>query len=131
MCTVNVDCAVKFATDVLPILELTAKCSDAACHAPVAGQDPVMTAGDAPKTLGVLLAHKFNFSENAYIVPCDPMASKLMCNLELDPVWGTNTFGNCAPKMPKLSADAVDDKALSLDELTKIADWISCGAPNN
>ena len=133
MCTVNMDCAVKFSTDVFPIFEATAKCSDAACHAPAAAQPPAMTAGDAATTYQVLIAHKFlEEQDDAYIVPCDPMASKMMCNLKLDPVWGTNMFGSCAPRMPKVSQmDAVDDKPLSLDELTKIADWITCGAPNN
>jgi hypothetical protein len=126
-------CAVSFANNVFPILETKAKCSDAACHAPAAAQIPVMTAGDAATTLQVLLGHKFlEEAADAYIVPCDPMASKIMCNLKLDPVDGTNTFGKCAPTMPKVSAlDMVDDAPLSLIELNTIAEWITCGAPDN
>lgn len=124
---------VKWSTDVFPILEMTAKCSDAVCHAPAAAQLPAMTAGDAAATYQSLIDHKFlEEPADAYIVPCDPNASKMMCNLKLDPIWGTNMYGSCAPRMPKVSLnDAVDDKALSLDELNKIAEWITCGAPNN
>ncbi|MBK9265199.1 MAG: hypothetical protein IPM54_36135 [Polyangiaceae bacterium] len=126
-------CAVSFANNVFPILETKAKCSDAACHAPAAAQPPAMTPSDAAATLQVLLAHKFLEEEaDAYIVPCDPMASKMMCNLKLDPAEGMNMYGKCAPTMPKVSAlDAVDDAPLSLMELNTIAEWISCGAPDN
>jgi hypothetical protein len=66
-----------------------------------------------------------------YIVPCDPAASKMMCNLKLDPVDGTNMYGSCTPTMPKVLMDAVDDAPLSLIELNKIAEWITCGALDN
>ena len=125
-------CAVSFANNVFPILENKAKCSAADCHAPAAMRPPAMTAGDAKATLAVLLMHPFNEDPSVpYIVPCDPAASKMMCNLKLDPAEGTNMYGTCAPKMPKVLMDMVDDAPLSLMELNTIAEWISCGAPDN
>jgi hypothetical protein len=127
-------CAVSFKNDVFPLLETKAKCSDANCHAPGANHPPVMTAGDASATLAVLLMHPFQEDPGApYIVPCNVTASKMICNMRLDTGNDTNPFvpKDCLPRMPKALADNVDDAALSVDELNKIAEWISCGAPDN
>ncbi len=130
---VDAGCAVSFKNNVFPILESKGQCSNADCHAPGAAQVPVMTAGDANATLQSLLSHNFlDDPMMPYIVICDPMKSKMMCNMKLDPADGTNPFGKCAPTMPKASTlDAVPDAPLSLMEINTIAEWISCGAPNN
>lgn len=135
MCMVDAGCAVSFKDNVLPIFDNKAKCSDAKCHGPGAGQDPVMTPGDAAATLQVLLAYNFLGEANdKYIAPCDVAASKLICNMRLDTGNNTNPYGpDCLPRMPKVLAsdDGVADAPLSVTELNTIAEWISCGAPNN
>ena len=134
MCMPDAGCAVSFAMDVFPILEDKAKCSAATCHGVGAGQAPVMTAGDAKATVQVLLAHMFNEGPDPYIVPCNPAASKMICNMKLDSGNDSNPYGpDCLPRMPKvkLSDDGVADAPLSLMELNTIAEWITCGAPDN
>jgi hypothetical protein len=133
MCMPDPMCMVSFATDVFPILEMKAKCSDADCHAPAAARAPVMTPGDAKATHAVLIKHPFNEDDKMpYIVPCNPMASKMMCNMKLGSGTGLNTYGDCAPRMPKVSAmDTVADDYLTQTELNTIAEWITCGAPDN
>jgi len=125
-------CAVSFKNDVFPILETKAKCSDANCHAPGASQVPVMTPGDSAATLQSLLSHPFQEGP-PYIVPCDVVASKMICNMKLDTGNDTNPYvpKDCVPRMPKVLMDSVDDAPLSVMELNKIAEWISCGAPDN
>jgi hypothetical protein len=127
-------CAKSWANDVFPILETKAKCSNAECHAPAQAQPPVITPGDAKASLAVLLAHPFNEEPSEpYIVPCNPAASKMICNMRLDTGNNTNPFGpDCLPRMPKVSSlDAVDDLPITVDELNTIAEWITCGAPDN
>jgi hypothetical protein len=134
MCMPDAGCAVSFANDVFPILENTAKCSAAVCHGPGAAQAPVMTPGDAKATVQVLLGHPFNEGSDPYIVPCNPAASKMICNMKLDTGNDTNPFGpDCLPRMPKvkIADDGVADAPLTVMELNKIAEWISCGAPDN
>jgi len=63
-----------------------------------------------------------------YIVPCDPMNSGVLCNLAVDDPDGgaaTNTYGTCGSTMPLVGVN------LTTDQQAKIAEWISCGAPEN
>lgn len=128
-------CTASFKNDVFPILETKAKCSDSTCHAPGANHVPVMTPGDSAATLQALLMHPFQEDpESPYIVPCNVSASKMICNMKLETGNDTNPFvpKDCLPRMPKVSAlDMVDDAPLSVMELNKIAEWITCGAPDN
>lgn len=134
-CMPDAGCTVSFTNDVFPILENKAMCSASTCHAPGAAQPPAMTPGDAKATLAVLLAHPFQEDPGApYIVPCNPAASKMICNMRLDTGNNTNPFGpDCLPRMPKvlMADDGVADAPLSVTELNTIAEWISCGAPDN
>lgn len=134
MCMPDAGCMVSFKNDVFPILEMKAKCSDAACHAPGANHVPVMTPGDSAATLQSLLMHPFQEDPNSpYISPCNVTASKIICNMKLDTGNNTNPYvpQDCLPRMPKVQSDAVDDAPLSVTDLNKIAEWISCGAPDN
>lgn len=127
-CSVDPDCEVSFATDVYPLLAEKAKCGASGCHL-------MATSGfafpNAPKNAReALLAYTFQASA-PYVAPCDPTASKLLCNLKLEG-GAEGPYGACGSQMPKaLSNDAVSDAPLTADELTLVADWIACGAPDN
>jgi hypothetical protein len=125
-CTPDDACAVKFAADVFPILDTTAKCATALCHGDE-GSSPggfKVTAGDAASYYGVLTTFVLEGGGD-YIVPCDPDSSKLLCNLKASD--GDNPRGECGKKtMPLSSSDAP-----TLAQIKDIEDWIACGAPNN
>jgi len=133
MCYPDAGCAVSFANDIFPILETKGKCSEAECHAPAAMRAPAITAGDAAASYAVLIAHPFNEDPMVkYIAPCDTAASKILCNMKLGAMTGLNAYGDCSPRMPKVTAmDTVADDYLTQAEVNKIAEWITCGAPNN
>jgi hypothetical protein len=124
-CQPDAGCATSFA-DVVAILEGPGACSDAACHArPVLGFQ--LVSGDAAAAHAALLAYELE-GRGPYVVPCDPEASKMLCNLRVDPDAGASRWGSCGSTMPKAIDDGVDDRALSLDEVGAIAEWIACGA---
>jgi hypothetical protein len=113
----------------MPILD-KAKCADGACHAVGSGQPPELMAGNASAMRQALLDHQL--LGKPYIVPCDPMASRMPCNMKLGSMTGLNTYGDCSPRMPKVSAtDAVADDYLIQTDVNTIAEWITCGAPDN
>jgi len=123
-CEVDTGCAVKFSTDVFPILDGKAKCATVSgCHGDSKG-GLSLTAGDIPGYYSALTAFKLK-DGSPNIVPCDPAGSKMLCNLKLES--GTNPHGMCGSLlMPLNPADAP-----TLDQLTIIEEWITCGAPNN
>lgn len=125
-CEVDPACAVKFGTDVFPVLDTTSKCADAGlCHGN--GMSPgglALEAGNAADYHGALTS--FVLADGGkYVVPCDPGNSKLLCNLKVSD--GDNPHGECGKAtMPVAAADAP-----TLAQLQAIEDWIECGAPNN
>jgi hypothetical protein len=127
-CNVDPACAVKFATDVFPALDTTAKCATGAtCHG-TSGTSPggfTVEAGNPDSYYDVLTTFVIE-AGGAYIVKCDPDNSKMLCNLKVTS-GDTNPHGACGKvTMPVAPADA-----LTLAQLTAIEDWIACGAPNN
>jgi hypothetical protein len=133
MCDADAGCATSFAMDVFPILETKSKCSDADCHAPAAARPPTMTPGDPAATLQALKAYFLGEDPmSPYIVPCNPSASKMLCNMKMGSGTGLNAYGDCGLRMPKVSAqDMVADEYITQNELNTIAEWITCGAPDN
>jgi hypothetical protein len=127
VCDEDPACAVGFAADVLPTLDVTAKCSEGAlCHG-TDGSSPgglTLETGNAASYYDALIDFVLEDGGN-YIVPCDPAASKILCNLQVSD--GPNPHGECGKAaMPVSSADAP-----SLAQLNDIEAWIECGAPNN
>ena len=124
-CTPDFGCSVSWATDIYaPLLAGKAKCGDALCHEQETGGFTF-----SPTDAAAAYASLTDFTlagEGAYIVPCDPDASTMLCNLSVD--VGSNPFGGCGSPMPKMLASAA---ALSPNELDLIATWIQCGAPDN
>lgn len=124
MCEPDLNCSVSFQDDVFPILDTKAGCGKTpTCHGDGAGE-LTLIAGDADNYLTTLSAYTL-LDEGPYIVPCDPDASKLLCNLR--PLTGeTNPFGTCGSRMPKNAEDGPTEAEINL-----IKDWILCGAPDN
>jgi hypothetical protein len=107
-CTPDLSCSVSFRDDIFPVLVETARCSSAGCHATAIAQfEFPENAGDAREAL---LAYVFQGSE-AYVLPCQPEASKFLCNLNLGEA--AQPGSSCGSPMPKLIDDAVSDTALS------------------
>lgn len=134
MCDADAGCTVSFANDIFtPILEAKGKCSDSNCHAPGTGKDgPTITAGDAAASYASLVAYVTISDGLPYVVPCNPPASQMLCNMKLGAMTGLNAYGDCSNRMPKVSAaDMVADEFLTQADVNKIAEWIKCGAPNN
>jgi hypothetical protein len=125
-CTPDLSCSVSFRDDIFPVLVETARCSSAGCHATAIAQfEFPENAGDAREAL---LAYVFQGSE-AYVLPCQPEASKFLCNLNLGEA--AQPGSSCGSPMPKLIDDAVSDTALSQADYDAIEQWITCGAPDN
>lgn len=129
-CEPDPDCDVSFETDIFtPILETTAACAAASCHEDSIA-DFQYTAGDAASAYAVLVGYNLE-DEGPYVVPCDPDSSTLLCNLRLED-GVENPFGSCGSVMPRaVDTDTVPDVPLTLEQLGTIADWITCGAPEN
>jgi hypothetical protein len=73
----------------------------------------------------------------AYVVPCEPSLSHIMCNLKFAPgvdnafVGDDQNFsGGCGSPMPK-STDLLQLEPLNQQQLDTIVEWIVCGAPQN
>jgi len=129
-CNVDPNCDTSFQNDVFPILENKAKCSAVGdCHG--SGQGMVdLTPNDVKKLRAELLDLPFQGTER-YVVPCDAMASKMLCNMRIE-TGLTNPHGKCGALMPRVDPDdTVDDQRLSEADLTTIEKWIICGAPDN
>jgi len=131
-CTPDLDCAVKFESQIMPILDGVAKCSATGpCHG---GTEEVIKfmAGDTAgtlKTLRELEVKDENLNSVPYIAPCDPASSRMLCNLQL--ASGPSMYGKCGSLMPKVDDDGIMDMALSDAEFELIEEWIKCGAPGN
>lgn len=120
-------CAVRFASDVLPILETKGKCADAQCHGMGAGT-LTLTAGDAKKLRTELLG--ISVVGGPYIACETPGDSKMLCNLRVE--MGVVKPPNCGALMPQVDPDdTVDDARINQMEFTTIEEWIKCGAPDN
>jgi len=127
-CTPNPSCAVSFANDLFPLFQGTTKCAETStCHGGGFGDLTLMDTDAKTLRAGLLAA---TLAGDPYIVPCDENASKILCNMDLG-TGVTNTYGKCAPLMPKLSVDAVDDMPLTQVQVDSIKGWILCGAPDN
>jgi hypothetical protein len=103
-------------------------CGASGCHASdIAG---FAFPADAAAAHEAITTYVFQ-GTSPYVVPCDPEASKLLCNLRVSGAQA-NPFGSCGSPMPKASInDAVDDRPLAPDELALVEAWIACGAPEN
>ncbi len=131
-CAPDPSCAVSFKDDIFaPILEAKAKCSASSCHGGgTAGL--LMVPGDFDGAYAALTTYELSGDRGRYVVPCDLEASKMLCNMKVDPEAGASTHGKCGSLMPKaLLSDPVDDEPVSLEDVETIAQWIQCGAPSN
>jgi hypothetical protein len=131
-CTIDPSCSVSFGTQIMPILDGTAKCSATGpCHG---GTEEVIKfmAGDTFGTLNTLRDLEIkdeNLNSVPYIAPCNPDSSRMLCNLQR--ASGPSSYGKCGSAMPKVDDDGIMDMALSDAEFTLIEEWIKCGAPGN
>lgn len=128
-CVPDPDCEVSFADDLMPLFgDGIGACGAAGCHASdIAG---FAFPADAAGAHAAITSYVFQGSA-PYVVPCEPDASKLLCNLR---VAGTAAppFGSCGSPMPKASInDSVSDRPLTAEELALVEAWITCGAPEN
>ncbi len=134
-CVVDANCTVSFAADVYTKILLGGghNCAEtSSCHgsseAPggeilVIDPQKVAVAYDAV-TKGTLIAGA------PLVTACDPSKSGLLCNLVVDPASGTNPYPKCG-NIPMPFASPPSGTKLTVDEVNTIAQWISCGAPNN
>lgn len=128
-CTVDQSCAVKWSTDIFAnILDTQAAGCTAAslCHGDGKG-NLTLTPGDAHGAYVALAAWtmaKDPQMGKAYIAPCDPTGSGMLCNMKAES-GSTNAYGECGSLMPLVGT------SLTMDQLNTIADWIACGAPEN
>jgi hypothetical protein len=136
MC-VDAPCAVSFKDDIFgPILDGTAGCTSASgCHGGVgAPGNMTLNPGDAAGTYLELTNYQLDNTPGPagpYVVPCDPQASRLLCNLVLDAGDGSakeSPYGSCGVTMPIALGTA---KRLTEAEFDTIVEWIECGAPDN
>lgn len=114
-------CAVKFSTDIFPLMQDTGAwgCSKLGiCHGPNSVK-PEIDNADPSKAYNSLRA--FQVAGKPYILPCstNKAESSFRCNLE-----PPGSAGVCGSSMPKGTPAAAGD-------LQKLETWISCGAPNN
>ncbi|MFT3773212.1 MAG: hypothetical protein QM820_48150 [Minicystis sp.] len=133
MCTVNQNCSVKWATEIFAGMLDTpsAACTQTGvCHG--SGKGGITLEAAKPHDAYLALTGYTLLDQpgpaKKYIVPCDQAGSGMLCNMKVDDADGgaaTNPFGACGSTMPLLGTN------LTMDQLTKIADWIACGAPEN
>jgi hypothetical protein len=129
MCTVDPGCKVSWGTDIfVKIIDGPAGCTATGlCHG--AGKGGITLVSGSSHSAYVALTGYTLLAmpgpAKPYIVPCDPMASGFTCNMKVDTSeGGTNTFGSCGSVMPLVGG-------ISAADLQTIADWITCGAPEN
>jgi hypothetical protein len=134
-CAVDPSCAVSFKTDLFEgIFDGPAGCTETTvCHGASSAPGGVsMETGKAAAALTSLKAAKIPAipgPAGPYIVGCDQTHSGILCNMAVDVDAGaTNPFGTCGHPMPITLAGGMK---LTSDQLQKIADWITCGAPDN
>jgi hypothetical protein len=130
-CTVDTTCAVSWATDIFtPILDGPAGCTAMTCHGGGAG-GITLTTGEPTGAYMVLTGYTLLPAPGPakpYIVPCSPSASGFPCNMLLGAGGGTNSYGTCGTNMPLVLGG---EMALTEAQVSTIADWITCGAPDN
>jgi hypothetical protein len=127
-CTVNTACAVSWQTDIFTaILDGPAGCTGTGlCHG-VGGGGITLVSGQAGPAYTALIDYTIANGPK-YIIPCDPQHSGFTCNMALAAGQGTDPYlPACGIAMP-FGTTGMD---LTLAQLTTIADWIQCGAPNN
>lgn len=126
-CEVDPACTSSFATDVLAdALIVGGGCTTTTCHGAPASSGNLTFSADPTEAYDVLKNYMLDDATKggAYIVPCNPQASRILCNLKVDPASGTNPYDTCGSTMPLAGG-------VTLDQLDKVATWIQCGAPNN
>lgn len=128
-CTPNPSCSVSFASDIFAdILDGPPGCTTAACHGGGMG-GITLTSGQPAAAYTTLMGYTLLSTPGPakkYVVPCDPGASGFPCNMSLGD-GGPNPDGTCGFLMPF----GASTTALTADQLTKIGEWITCGAPDN
>ena len=136
-CIVDQSCTISWKTDIYAgIFDTNVGCTNATlCHGSPASKggitmDPGMANANA--AYGALNSYTLlpgNGPVKKYIAPCDKAGSGMLCNMVVDDGMGGdgNTFKPaCGSPMPKGGVHK-----LTTAQLTTIADWITCGAPEN
>jgi hypothetical protein len=130
MCTVDPGCKVSWGTDIFTnIIDGPAGCTATGlCHGDGHG-GITLTSGKGHDAYVALTGYTLASNPGPvkkYIVPCDAQDSGFTCNMSVDDSeGGTNTFGMCGSTMP------LGKVKISAQDLQNIADWITCGAPEN
>lgn len=124
-CDVESDCAVSFADNVIPILTAEG-CAKAGCHAPDGATPPKLDLASPTAARTAILEYEMK-SGAPYVVPCDTEGSAMLCNLAL-PDGEEHPYrpGGAACGTPMPIGDT-----LTSEDLSTIAAWIACGAPDN
>ncbi|MEZ4302383.1 MAG: hypothetical protein R3B70_46075 [Polyangiaceae bacterium] len=125
-CEVDAQCSVSFKDDIFPFLDGTANCAASGCHADGQG-NLILEAGDAAGYYDALVAYQLDNPPDvgAYVVPCSPAQSKILCNLKVSDL-ADNPNGACGVTMPIVAKNGPNEA-----QLQAIEDWIACGAPDN
>ena len=142
-CTVNNGCGVSWTNRIHATIfaapfggaEPSGGCGAPACHDQGAG-GLTFPAEDPDEAYFRLTGYEL-VGGRAYVVPCHPELSHIMCNLVFEdgvdnPYVGEdqNFTGGCGSPMPKPDEN-VPAEPLNADQLEDIAEWIACGAPQN
>jgi hypothetical protein len=125
---------VSWSTDIYAgIFQTNVGCTNATlCHGSPASKGGItMDMGMATAAYGALNSYSLLAVPGPvkkYLAPCDKFGSGMLCNMLVDDGAGntTNPFGTCGSEMPKGGVHK-----LTPAQLTTIADWITCGAPEN
>jgi hypothetical protein len=124
-CTVNDACPVSFKNTIYPqIIVAAGGCAKNGCHATgTANGNMELNEGDAAgaytELLNYTLMPKSGMGGGPYVTPCD-LTSRLLCNLAVD----GSSSPTCGTVMPI-------GKKITQMQYDQIAEWISCGAPDN
>lgn len=126
-CTVDTSCAVHWATDIFAgILDGPAGCTGTGlCHG-VGGGGLTLVSGQPDAAYTALLDYTIT-SGPKYIVPCSPQTSGFTCNMAVASGVTDPYTPACGIAMPF----GTTGMPLTQAQLTSIANWITCGAPNN
>lgn len=121
-------CAKSWSKDIYtPLIQGAWKCTDAICHQEKAsGQaayQPAISATDPSRAWTQLV--QFQITSKRYVDPCskDPSVSSITCNLG-NPACGL-------AQMPYTGLGLAGVTQATQDQLTTVATWLACGAPNN
>lgn len=118
------DCGVSFKTDIYPFLSTgSGACGTVSCHTSSTNVAPYPLDGDPASVWNTLVNYSFRSRANTalqYVNICstDPAQSGITCNLE------PKADLTCGSLMPQTGAMPSGNLAL-------IAEWLTCGAPNN